>query len=123
MDGIIEEIAIILFLILLNGFFAGSEAALLAVRPSRIKELIKRGRPGARVVEKFKKHPEPFLSTVQVGVTLVGTLASVVSGVRVVAFLIPRIQQMPWPVVRDAAEPISIALVVIAVSFLSLVIG
>jgi len=123
MDGIIEEIAIILFLILLNGFFAGSEAALLAVRPSHIKELVKRGRPSAKILEEFKKHPEGFLSTVQVGVTLLGTLAAVVSGARVVAFLIPRIQQIPWPLVRDAAEPIAIALVVIAVSFLSLVIG
>ncbi len=123
MNGILEEIAIIVFLILLNGFFAGSEAAFLAVRTSRIKELVKRGRPAARIVEQFKKKPEAFLSTVQVGVTLVGTLASVVSGVRVVAFLIPRIQQIPIAPVRETAEPIAIGIVVVAVSFLSLVIG
>ncbi len=123
MTGIVDEIAIILFLIVLNGFFAGSEAALLAVRPSRIKELVKRGRPGARTLEQFKKSPEGFLSTVQVGVTLVGTLASVVSGAHVVAFLIPWLESLPWPFVRDAAEPLAIALVVIAVSFLSLIIG
>lgn len=123
MNGILDEAVIIIFLILLNGFFAGSETALLAVRPSRIKELVKRGRPAARIVERFKKRPEGFLSTVQVGVTLVGTLASVVSGARVVAFLIPRIQQIPWSPLRQAAEPIAIGLVVLTVSFLSLVIG
>ncbi len=123
MNGIFEEILIIIFLILLNGFFSGSEAALLAVRPSRVKELVKRGRPAARIVEQFKKRPEVFLSTVQVGVTLVGTLASVVSGARVVTFLIPQIRKIPWPPVQQAAEPLAIGLVVLMVSFLSLIIG
>ncbi len=123
MNGILEEVVIILFLILLNGFFAGSEAAFLAVRPSRIKELLKRGGSAARIVERFKKHPENFLSTVQVGVTLVATLASVVSGARVVDFLVPYLRDVPVTAVQAAAEPIAIGLVVIAVSFLSLVIG
>jgi len=122
-SGIFEEITIVLLLILLNGFFSGSEAAFLAVRASRIKELAKRGSRSAKLVEKFKEHPEGFLSTVQVGVTIVGTLAAVVSGAKIVSFLIPHIKKFPLEIVSHAAEPIAIAIVVIAISFLLLVFG
>jgi len=123
MHGIIEEIVVILLLILLNGFFAAAEVSLLAVRPSRVKELVKHGRPGAKILEELKKHPVGFLSTAQVGMTLVGTLASVVSGARVVNFIIPFLQRAPWQIARDGAEPIAIVLVAAAVGFLMLVIG
>ena len=123
MNGIIEEIAIIVFLVLLNGFFAAAEVSLLAIRPGRVKELVKHGRPGARIVEEFKKHPVGFLSTAQVGTTIVGTLASVVSGARVVDFLIPFLQRAPWRLVREGAEPVAIALVTAALAFLMLVAG
>ena len=110
-------------LILANGFFASSEISLIALRKSRVKELIDSGNKKALLVQKLQSEPEKFLATVQIGVTLVGTLASVVGGAKIVYLLNPFIKELPFKFTQKWSESISIAIVVVCIAYLSLVIG
>ncbi|MBP7898833.1 DUF21 domain-containing protein, partial [Candidatus Gracilibacteria bacterium] len=69
MNQIFGEIVLVLVLILLNGFFAGTEMALISIRKTRIQQLAKEGDRRAILAEKILKKPEEFLATIQVGVT------------------------------------------------------
>lgn len=123
MAEITGEIILILLLILANGFFAISEIALVAARKSKIRQLAEAGDKKAQVVQKLQEDPNLFLATVQIGVTLVGTLAAVVGGARIVKILQSAIIQIPIQWVQKGAENIAIATVVLAISYLTLVIG
>lgn len=123
MNGIGFEIGLIAGLILLNGFFAGAEAALIAVRSTQVDELAARGGAAALALKKLKDAPDRFLATVQAGVTLVGTLASVVSGATVVVYLVPRVGALPWSFAQNFSEEIAIGIVVAAIAVASLVFG
>src|SRR4030066_705458 len=117
------EIIIILLLILVNGFFALSEIALVAARKSKIRQLAKKGNKKAQIAQKLQEDPNRFLATVQIGITLVGTLAGVIGGARIVAVLTPAIAKIPIQWVQKSSEEIAIGIVVISISYLSLVIG
>ncbi|HEX9749914.1 MAG TPA: hemolysin family protein [candidate division Zixibacteria bacterium] len=117
------ELALIALLILCNGFFAGAEAALIAVRQTRVNELAAKSGIAGRALQKLKQQPERFLATVQVGITLVGTLASVVSGATVVVALEPRIAAWPLKLAQRWPEQIAIGIVVAAISLASLIFG
>lgn len=123
MESILGELIFIFFLILANGFFSGSELAILSARKSTIARLIAAGSSRARMVEKLQNDPHRFLATVQIGVTVVGSLASAVGGTTAVKFLVPVLQTSPLLFVREAAEPLAIGLVVVLVSYLSLILG
>ena len=107
----------------MNGFFAGAEAALIAVRRSKVNELaVSRGAAG-RALKALKERPETFLATVQVGVTIVGTLASVISGAAIVAVLAPQIASLPWRFTQRWPEQIAIGIVVTLIAIFELVMG
>jgi putative hemolysin len=117
------ELFLILLFIILNGFFAASEVAVITARKTRIHELAKHGRPNAIVLETIQKAPDRFLATVQVGVTLLGALASAVGGATAVERLKPVFLSSSLEFVRHAAGPIAIGCVVGAITFLSVIIG
>lgn len=117
------EIALIFFLILANGFFAGSEIAVVSVRRSRIDHLAEEGIHAARTVGRLKDDPDRFLATVQIGVTLVSSLASAVGGASAVEYLAPLYAQSSLPFVPESSEVLAIATVVVIISYLSLVLG
>jgi len=117
------QIILILLLILANGFFASSEISLITLRKSRVRELLDSGNKKALLVQKLQSEPEKFLATVQIGVTLVGTLASVVGGAKIVDLLIPLIKKLPFEFAEKWSESISIGIVVVGIAYLSLVIG
>lgn len=117
------EILLILLLILANGFFASSEFALISARKSLIKQLSEKGHKKAQLVNKLQNKPDMFLATTQVGITLVGTLASVVGGAKIVDFLNPLIQKIPSRVIQNSSESIAIAIVVVVITYLLLVLG
>ena len=123
METILLEISVIFLLILANGFFSGSELAIISARKSTVARLVAEGNPRALVVEKLQKDPHRFLATVQIGVTVVGSLASAVGGATAVEYLKPLLDHAPYALVREAAEPISIGLVVALVSYFSLILG
>lgn len=123
MEPIAVELVVIFFLILANGFFAGSELAIISARKSTIARLVAEGNTRAMVVDKLQKDPHRFLATVQIGVTVVGSLASAVGGAAAVEYLKPLLDSVPYAVVHEAAEPISIGVVVVVVSYFSLILG
>ena len=89
------ELFFIFLLIFINGFFSASEIALISLRKSRVRHLVKSGSLTAKRVQKLQEEPERFLATVQIGVTLVGTLAAAIGGVIAVERIKPFFQAVP----------------------------
>ena len=117
------QILIILLLIIANGFFSSSEIALISARRSRIKQLAEKGHKKAQLVSKLQNKPDVFLATIQVGITLVGTLASVVGGAKLVDHLKLWLEKIPLQAVQNSSESIAIAIVVVVITYLLLVLG
>lgn len=74
------EFLIILLLIILNGFFAMSEIAMISARRSNLEMQARQGDAGARQAQKLIEDPDKFLSTIQIGITLIGILTGIYSG-------------------------------------------
>src|SRR5205085_11449463 len=74
------ELGIITILIVINGLLAMSELAIMSSRPARLTALVEKGAPGSRRALALASDPGKFLSTVQIGITLVGVLSGAVSG-------------------------------------------
>lgn len=123
MNDLYPEIGIILVLILMNAFFSGTEMALISLRKTRIKELAKKGNKRAILAEKILRDPEKFLATIQVGITLVSTIASAFAGVSISKIISPLLAQSSWVFFAKNAETISFTLIVIIITYLSIVIG
>lgn len=121
MASIAIEIALILVLIIANGVFSGSEIAVVSVRKVRLEQLAEQGNRKARVALKLANSPNDFLSTVQIGITLIGTLSGAVGGATLAQRLKPVLDEIP--VLRPYSEGISLAIVVTIITYLSLVIG
>jgi len=115
------EILLVLGLVLLNGVLAMSELAIVSSRPGRLKAMRDRGVAGARTALALTENPGRFLSTVQVGITLVGILAGAFSGASLGERLSAYLERMG--VAADYAEPIGFLVVVAAITYISLVIG
>ncbi len=117
------EIAIIFGLILANGFFAAAEIAILTARRSRLETAARSGDRAARTALRLAEDPNRFLPTVQIGITLVGTLASAFGGVRLVGVLAERLRAVDWGPVAQHAEAIALGIVVLAITYVSLLFG
>jgi putative hemolysin len=123
LNGLWLEIIFIAVLIMLNGFFAASEIALISARRSRVQQLASDGDPRAKRVVAIQQDPDRFLATVQVGVTFVGTLASAVGGVAAVRALSPMIRGIPLPFLSAMAEPLALVIVVVSITYATLILG
>jgi putative hemolysin len=123
LDTVFLELLVIALLILLNGFFACSEFAIISIRKSKVAQLVAEGDERAKLVEEQQKDPPRLLAIVQIGMTLTGATASAVGGIIAVEHLKPVLQKFPYEVVRNAAEPIAVTIVVIVVSYLILIFG
>jgi putative hemolysin len=121
--GVGESAVLIIFLLLLNAFFAMAEIALVSVRKTRIKQLVEEGVPHARSVQKLLEDPTRFLSTIQIGVTLVGFFASAAGAVTFAKPLGDLFARTPITAVADNAYGIAVVLVTLVIGFLSLTIG
>ena len=117
------EAVLIVVLILANGFFAASEIAMIAMRKSRIDALLEKGVTAAAAVARLKNDPDRFLATVQIGVTLVSSFASALGGAAAVGYLKPQIAEIPISFVARWADAIALTIVVLPISYLSLVFG
>ncbi len=116
-----EEIFILLGLIILNGLFSMSEIALVSARKSRLEHLADEGNRKAAITLKLIEKPEVFLSTVQVGITLISILTGLYSGEKFGQDLQPVVEKVGF--LRPYAASISTTLIVIVVTFLSILIG
>jgi putative hemolysin len=121
MGSIVFEISIIVFLLLANGIFSMSEMAIVSSRKVRLKQQADAGDRRARAALLISESPDEFLATVQVGITLVGILAGAFGGAKIAGNLTTALQ--PIPAIEPYAETIAFALVVLAITYLSLVIG
>ncbi|HEY7218906.1 MAG TPA: hemolysin family protein, partial [Candidatus Binatia bacterium] len=113
----------IVALILANGFFAASEISMIAMRKSRIDALVERGLKAAAVVARLKEDPDRFLATVQIGVTVISSFASALGGAAAIGYLKPLFAASSLPLVARWAEAMALLLVVLPISYLSLVLG
>ncbi|NTV65223.1 MAG: HlyC/CorC family transporter [Oscillochloris sp.] len=115
------ELLIIVVLSLANGMFAATEIAMVSARRGRLEQRAEDGSSGAQVALQLQDDPTRFLSAVQVGITLIGTLSGVFAGATLADQIAPLLQTLPS--VGIYAAPLAQALVVVLVSYLSLVLG
>jgi putative hemolysin len=119
MSLIVIELVIILLLVLLNGFFAMSELAIVSSRRPRLQQMAQQGSRGAAQALRLVDDPGNFLSAVQVGITSIGVLAGAFGG----ATLAGQLDDHLVPLVGTAAPALAIAIVVVVVTYVSLIIG
>lgn len=112
------EFAVILLLILVNGFFALSEMAIVSSRPVRLQRAVELRAAGAKTALELKRDPGRFLSTIQIGVTVIGVVTSALGGATVSDAIADR-----FPELGAQARPLSLVLVVAVISYLTLIFG
>jgi putative hemolysin len=117
------EILFILVLILANGFFAAAEMAIVAARKSRLQHRAEDGDRAAQTALDLARDPNRFLPTVQVGITLVSTLAAVFAGAQLIDRLEVLISRVPLQLIAANADPIATGVVVLSITVLSLLFG
>ncbi len=115
------EIVLILLLILANGIFALSEIAVVSARKTKLQQMAGEGDEQARIALELANSPDHFLSTVQVGITLIGILAGAYSGATIAEQLAAQWKDVPY--IGQYSHPISLGFVVLVITYLSLVIG
>ena len=115
------DLVIILLLVMLNGLFAMAELAIVSSRRPRLKAMAKNGSRGARVALDLAADPGRFLSTVQIGITLIGILAGAYSGASLGG---PVADRLVWlGMDSETARSLGFALVIVVTAYASLVIG
>ncbi|HYJ78078.1 MAG TPA: hemolysin family protein [Longimicrobiaceae bacterium] len=121
MSGIWIQVLLIVVLVLVNGVFAMSEIAVVSARKTRLQQRAEAGDTAARRALALASEPNRFLSTVQIGMSLVGVLAGAFGGVTVAGKLAVVLRRTP--LFAPYAETLALVLVVIAITYLTLVIG
>jgi putative hemolysin len=115
------EILLIIALVLLNGFFSMSEMSLVSARKFKLENAKKRGSRGAKIALELSENPTKFLSTVQIGITLIGILLGVYGGENltndVSEFL------LEFESIKPYAHDLSVGIVVVFITYLSIVLG
>src|ERR1039457_2150310 len=112
------EVLVICLMVVLNGFFACSEFAIVSVRKSRIAQLVTEGDERARIIEVLQQDPHRLLALVQIGGTVSGAAASTIGGIIAVEYLRPWLQRLDIDILRHAAEPVAVTSMVIIISYL-----
>jgi len=119
----LPEILLVFALILANGFFSGAEMAIVASRRGRLRQLAEAGDKAAQTALELASSPDQFLPTVQIGITLVGTLAAAYGGDSLVSDLAEWIATNGSPAVAGVARPIALTVFVVLLSFVTLLFG
>lgn len=115
------ELIIILLLIILNGIFAMAEISIVSARKSRLKHLAQEGDLGAKAALELAQSPNRFLSTVQIGITLVGIFAGAFGGATIAENLADYFRSVP--ILDQHAEGFALTVVVVVITYLSLIFG
>lgn len=118
---ILMELLIIIGLVLLNGVFAMSELSLVSSKKYKLESAKKRGSSGAKTAIDLSENPTKFLSTVQIGITLIGILLGVYSGENLTNDVREILLQIP--VVAPYAQSLAVIVIVIFITYLSIVLG
>lgn len=115
------EIIIILLLIILNGVFSMSEIALVSARKNRLENAAKKGNKSAQTALDLANSPNKFLSTVQIGITLIGILTGIFSGDKITKDVQAFVAS--FEALRPYSDSIAVGVVVVILTFFSLVLG
>ncbi|WEJ11562.1 hemolysin family protein [Sinorhizobium prairiense] len=115
------ELLVIFILLLINAFFALSEMAIVSASKPLLRQMVKQGNRRAEAALTLAEDPGKFLSTVQVGITLVGILAGAYGGATIAAKIAPFLNDIGW--ISPYGDTVAVALVVTLITFLSVVIG
>jgi putative hemolysin len=119
----LPELFLVFALILANGFFSGAEMAIVASRRGRLRQLADEGDAAAQTALELASSPDRFLPTVQVGITLVGTLAAAYGGDQLVEPFAAWLRASAPPLIANAATPIALTTFVALLSFFTLLFG
>ena len=123
MNTLLLEILVIFLMILLNGFFACSEFAIVSVRKSKIAQLLAEGDERAGIIDELQQDPHRLLAAIQIGMTVAGSAASAIGGTIAIETIKPLLAGASNSFIQHAAEPIAVILVVALVYYVSLIIG
>lgn len=115
------SVAIVLLLIVLNGVLAMSELAIVSARPNRLQQLAEDGNKGAKVAINLASDPSKFLSTVQIGITLIGIINGAFGGATLSGPVGNQLARITF--IEPYAQEIAGAAVVLLITYLSLIIG
>jgi putative hemolysin len=116
------EIFLIIILIIFNGIFSAGETAIISLRKSKIKALVKERKDSrAEKLMHMKENPERFLSAVQIGITLFGTLASAIGGTLAVGYLAPLLSGVS--LFKSFSDTLALGIVVVVLTYLFLIFG
>jgi putative hemolysin len=118
--NVAANIALVLLFVLIGGFFAAAEIALVSLRESQVRRMAESGRRGARVA-RLARDPNRFLSSVQIGVTVATMLSAAFGADTLAGDLVPVLDM--WGVPEAVAPPLALVLVTLAISYVSLVLG
>lgn len=121
MELLLLEILFILLLLVINGIFSMSELAVVSARRIRLQHQAESGNRGARVAIDLAENPSRFLSTVQIGITLVGILAGALGGATLAGILAEQLQTVPF--ISSYSKSVAFLLVVAVITYFSIVIG
>ena len=121
MKSALIEIAIVLVLLVINGIFSISELAIVSVRKARLQRRAEQGDAKARAALALAEDPNDFLATVQIGITLVGILVGAFGGASLAEKLAVPLKQ--YNVLAPYADNLAFGLVVLVITYFSLVIG
>ncbi|OLP59820.1 hypothetical protein BJF93_09390 [Xaviernesmea oryzae] len=116
-----SELVVIFLLLLVNAFFAMSEMAIVSASKPLLRQMARQGNARAEVALALAEDPGRFLSTVQVGITLVGILAGAYGGATIADQLAPVLNDISW--IAPYGSPVAVAIVVSLITYLSVVIG
>jgi putative hemolysin len=116
-----QEILLILGLILLNGLFSMAEIALVSARKARLEAQANKGDKRAKEALELANHPDTFLSTVQIGITLIGILTGIMSGEKLKSDFVAFINGFEY--LREYSNGIATGLIVIVITYFSMVLG
>src|SRR5512143_1285189 len=122
MDPVVAELLLLAVLIALNAFFSASEIAVISVPKLRLKQLIEDGNKTAQVLFNLADDSSRFLATIQIGVTLMGFLASATAAVRLSGGLAEFIKRIPLPGIENIADGLAVAGITILLSLVTLVL-
>jgi putative hemolysin len=123
MDPVFSELLLLAVLIAINAFFSASEIAVISVPKLRLKQLIEAGNQTAQVLFNLADDSSRFLATIQIGVTLMGFLASATAAVRLSAGLADLIKRIPLPGIDNIAEGLAVIIITIVLALFTLVLG
>jgi putative hemolysin len=117
------DLAVVVLLILIGGFFAASEIALITVRRSRLSQLADEGNRAARTARGLVEDPSRFLATIQIAITFLGFLAGAIGASAFSGYLAELIDDIPLPFIQNAADELAFVIVTLVIALASIVIG